>query len=531
MPQGLAITVFTVIATAAWLLVARAVGLRRSPAAYLFVSVSVVIALWTSASLVQAQVDALTVRAVLVRFQLALGSIGAAIWWVMLVRVAAPARTRPLHVAVVAAPAVAFAAALLASPEGGPWIRAITMSADAVRPVLSVEPGPWLSWVSLPYSYVLLVASIAVAARTPGLRSSLGQRTPWVLLAAMAAPLVASVALILERNPIPGYDVVGLGLGASVLILHATMSASVVFAPRKRAFRAAFVAMNEPALVVASDGTVLEANPAAARLLGDGERWDGSNLTAAAPQLELARRKIAGAAARQPLAGDLAGFELSLAHAAPPGSVAEASLLVLHDRRADRAREAQLLQRSERDALTGVANRLGFESTLEAALAGRRGGRVGLAYLDLDGFKEVNDTLGHAAGDAVLIECARRLTAIVRDGDVVARLGGDEFALILRDVTPGGLTIIAERTAAVLSAPIATASGAVTIGASVGLALAPQDGTAMDALLQAADERMYRRKHAKPSRRPRSFGAPAVEGEADALAGHGDASADRAYPR
>jgi hypothetical protein len=123
MPQGLAITLFTVIATASWLLVARAVGLRRTPAAYLFVSVGVVIALWTTASLVQAQVDALHVRAALLRFQLALGTIGPALWWVTLMRVAVATPVRPLHLGIVAAPAVAFAVALATSPEGGPWVR------------------------------------------------------------------------------------------------------------------------------------------------------------------------------------------------------------------------------------------------------------------------------------------------------------------------------------------------------------------------------------------------------------------------
>ena len=503
MPQGLAITLFTGVATASWLLVARAVGLRRTPAAYLFVSVGVVIALWTTASLVQAQVDALNVRAALLRFQFALGVIGPALWWVTLVRVAAPERVRPLQLGLVVAPALVFAAALAASPEGGPWVRAIAASASPGRPVLAIEPGPWFWWFSLPYTYALLVASIVVVVRTPRVRRAFGARTPWMLFAATAAPLVASLAVVLERSPVPGYDLVGLGLGVSVLVLHGIMSSTVIFAPRERAFRAAFEAMNEPALVVAADGTVLEANPAAARLLGAEERWQGANLTAAAPQLERARRAIVDEASRHPLQGDLAGYELSLARTAPPGSAADACLLVLHDRRQDRAREAQLLERSERDALTEVANRLGFESTLGATLAGRRGGRVGLAYLDLDGFKEVNDAFGHAAGDAVLIECARRLNAIVREGDVVARLGGDEFAVILRDVTPGGLALIAERAATALADPIATAAGPVTISASIGLAVAPDDGSDMDALLQAADARMYRAKRAKPARRPR----------------------------
>lgn len=505
MGQGVIITVYSVIAMASWLLVARAVRLRRAAAADLFVSVGVVIALWTTASLVQAQVvEEIGLRIALLRFQLALGSLGPALWLVTLLRVAAPDRIRSLQVALIATPALVFGGSLLASAEGGPWLRAITANIDAVRPVLVVDPGPWLWWGSLPYTYALLIAAIVVVVRTPRVRRGFGRHAPWVLLGATAAPLIASILVTSGNHPLPGYDAVGLGLGVSVLILHGMLGTTAIFAPREHAFRAAFDAMHEAALVVATDGTVLEANPAAARLLGDGDRWRGANLTAAAPQLELARRNTALGALRRPLSGDFTGFEMSLAHTAPRGAAHQASLLILHDRRQDRAREAQLLELTKRDALTEVANRLGFESALERALAQRRGRPVGLAYLDLDGFKAVNDTFGHAAGDAVLVECARRLTAIVRDGDVVARLGGDEFALILPDVTPEALSAVAERVVSALNASIATDAGPVAIGASVGLAVAPHDGTDMDRLLRVADARMYREKRAKPDPRPRS---------------------------
>jgi diguanylate cyclase (GGDEF)-like protein len=176
-------------------------------------------------------------------------------------------------------------------------------------------------------------------------------------------------------------------------------------------------------------------------------------------------------------------------------------VLVLHDRRAEQAHAAQLLERSQRDPLTGAVNRLGFDAAFARALAGSNGRPVALAYVDLDGFKAVNDTFGHAAGDEVLTEVAKRLSAVVRDGDVVARLGGDEYALVLLDVTPDVLADVAARATAAIRAPIATRAGAVQVDGSVGLATAPRDGTTLDQVLHAADARMYRQKHARSGRR------------------------------
>ena len=150
------------------------------------------------------------------------------------------------------------------------------------------------------------------------------------------------------------------------------------------------------------------------------------------------------------------------------------------------------------DSLTGLPNRQLFADRLEQALrrARRNNTRVGLLYVDLDRFKALNDTLGHAHGDRVLVETALRLKACVRQSDTVARLGGDEFVLVLPDLA--GLKdaqAVAEKVLETLYDPEA-AGGNMFQGASVGLACYPEHGEDQDSLLGRADAAMYAAKRA-----------------------------------
>ncbi|MFC7533924.1 diguanylate cyclase domain-containing protein [Actinoplanes sp. GCM10030250] len=167
------------------------------------------------------------------------------------------------------------------------------------------------------------------------------------------------------------------------------------------------------------------------------------------------------------------------------------AVLSLRDVSARRALEEELTRRANTDPLTGLANRALFNERLDAALAGRQG--FALLVIDLDGFKPINDTWGHGAGDEVLTETARRLSAHTRPGDTLARLGGDEFALLATGLDAAE----ADRLAALLTAtgtePIATAGTAVRCGLSVGATAVPAgDSTATaGAVLNTADEAMY----------------------------------------
>jgi diguanylate cyclase (GGDEF)-like protein/PAS domain S-box-containing protein len=159
--------------------------------------------------------------------------------------------------------------------------------------------------------------------------------------------------------------------------------------------------------------------------------------------------------------------------------------------------EEQLRQAAVHDALTGLPNRNSLAARLEHAImrVNRSGDRLALLFIDLDRFKKVNDTLGHAAGDEVLRQAAARIRASVREVDTVARLGGDEFVVLLEtDVrvdTPG---IIGERIRMGFQSPFDWKGTEVRCGASIGVSLYPDHARDSAALLASADEAMYREK-------------------------------------
>ncbi|MDP9394547.1 MAG: EAL domain-containing protein [Actinomycetota bacterium] len=145
------------------------------------------------------------------------------------------------------------------------------------------------------------------------------------------------------------------------------------------------------------------------------------------------------------------------------------------------------------DALTGLPNRKLLQSRLTdvAARAARTGDPFGLMLIDLDHFKEVNDTLGHHVGDQLLLHFAERLSESVRPGDVVARLGGDEFAVIVLDAREPHVRAVAERLHVLLSTPVELEGVVLDVEASVGIALVPDHGSDPDELLRLADVAMY----------------------------------------
>ncbi|GAA2037126.1 hypothetical protein GCM10009756_32290 [Pseudokineococcus marinus] len=174
------------------------------------------------------------------------------------------------------------------------------------------------------------------------------------------------------------------------------------------------------------------------------------------------------------------------------------AVLLLEDLTARHEAERALAHAARHDPLTGAPNRRVLTERLAALVGGgaRDGARVGVVYLDLDGFKDVNDAEGHAVGDAVLREAARRLDAAVRPGDTVARLGGDEFVVVCPDLSAeADLAAVAQRVVDALGAPYAPPARRHRVTASAGTALAgPGEDAA--ALLARADAAMYAAKRA-----------------------------------
>ncbi len=149
------------------------------------------------------------------------------------------------------------------------------------------------------------------------------------------------------------------------------------------------------------------------------------------------------------------------------------------------------------DSLTGVANRHALLAALESALADRRSSGAAVVYLDLNGFKTINDTLGHAVGDDVLRQTATRLVETARDSDVVGRIGGDEFVVVCPDLDPEAATLVADRLGASVNQPVMIGDTEIEVSAACGFrVITADDDIDADRLLGEADQAMYLHKRA-----------------------------------
>lgn len=163
---------------------------------------------------------------------------------------------------------------------------------------------------------------------------------------------------------------------------------------------------------------------------------------------------------------------------------------VVTDINDERERQRISQREAETDPLTGLLNRRGFNARFGGAMPGARG----VLVIDLDRFKQVNDNHGHAAGDAVLLECARRILRQTRPGDAVSRMGGDEFVVALSGIGELALADVAARITRSLDMPMLFGPHRLYVGASIGMAWDGQGTTEPYALLEAADEALYRNK-------------------------------------
>jgi diguanylate cyclase (GGDEF)-like protein/PAS domain S-box-containing protein len=195
------------------------------------------------------------------------------------------------------------------------------------------------------------------------------------------------------------------------------------------------------------------------------------------------------------------GFESAIEDSAAPihdrqGKVSGA-VMVFHDVSTARALSMRMQHLAQHDSLTDLPNRILFNDRLTQAMAmsNRHGKKLALLYLDIDRFKHVNDSSGHATGDRLLQSIAERLRACVRSSDTVSRQGGDEFVILLGEVAHAqDAAVAAEKMLAALSEPYRIDELELYVSASIGIATYPEDGTTAENLLKNADAAMYRAK-------------------------------------
>ncbi|ACC74117.1 diguanylate cyclase [Paraburkholderia phymatum] len=343
----------------------------------------------------------------------------------------------------------------------------------------------------------LAIAQIVLGAVPIGIGAiAAPSRGSWILVPPLAAYLVAMVSIVWRH-----YDG-----------LLALMSAEQRHAELAARFDAALAHMPHGLCTIDTAGKVVIANRRTAELFG--ARVERLKLDVPLPEFigHVGLAHFDGPAFRAQieercaawLHGERRAFDLELRdgrhleitrNPVPDGS----AVIIIEDVTQRRESEARILHLARHDPLTGLANRREFHDRLKLMLSAApasAASRAAVFYLDLDGFKNVNDNLGHGAGDEVLTMVAARLEQTLRDGELAARLGGDEFAVIVRDSTPLVVATIARRIIRVVSRPYRLAAGrTVSIGTSIGIALSAPDD-AVDALISRADEALYAAKQA-----------------------------------
>jgi len=263
------------------------------------------------------------------------------------------------------------------------------------------------------------------------------------------------------------------------------------------------------------DGTIEGFNPAAERIFGYAQaELLGRNVNVLMPQSEHSSHdgylqryvttrqgRIIGVRGREVSAvrknGEVFPMELSASEMELSGQ--HYFIGIVRDITERKHAEEKIARLAHHDYLTDLPNRALFLDRLDQAVSrARRGrGRAAVLFLDLDGFKSVNDRHGHDAGDQLLQQVAQRLRGVVRDSDTVARIGGDEFTFVLGECDgDAAVAAVAGKVLAVLAPPVVLGAGECRIGGSIGVAVYPEDGGSADELLRRSDAAMYAAKQA-----------------------------------
>ncbi|MEQ8233888.1 MAG: EAL domain-containing protein [Gammaproteobacteria bacterium] len=409
---------------------------------------------------------------------------------------------------------------VLGRASGGALVGMAVIALHYIGMAAMAMPGTLVYDASLVAVSVVLAIALGAGATTAlgATRRLPGMIASGLLLSAMTLSMhfVAMHAFDIEAavsGALPAHGVsrtllaVAIGGAVAFILTIAVVGAAldVRLARRLRAEADRFRVLAEGAfegLLVIADGRIVDSNTKARKLLALDDAC--SNLC---PQL---LERLIGDAVDTAEWGESDPVELTVRRAdglsfpvevtrrrLPLPGCASGQLIAIRDVTARKLSEIRIAHLALHDPLTRLPNRRFFAELAERTIARceRAGERFAVMVIDLDNFKLVNDIHGHAAGDRVIAEVARRLAGALRTGDIVARFGGDEFALLLSACPqPAQATALAARIHRALAAPIVLEQGHAHPGASIGVAFFPHDGQDIEALLRRADTAMYKAK-------------------------------------
>jgi diguanylate cyclase (GGDEF)-like protein/PAS domain S-box-containing protein len=429
--------------------------------------------------------------------------------------------------------------------QGGPRFADVNVmksrlwASPAASPRATPQAEPRQRWSPLAWNAFVIGLILAVGGAglgLAGLALSMGPGTRRALLSAVAAAFIAAAAsaMLTHRQLVSplrrlataaaravageeesgsdatsAYELAPLGPAVKALVDEVDRARGSLLA------RAILDGASDLTVIIGSDGRIRHASRAANVMLGRPSDWlTGQSFAGLVHPDDRIRLPDLDDGEASLGAFPLSCVELRLSHLQGHWLVTEVSasdlrddpdvggvVLNIRDVSVRKTKEEDLLRRALYDPLTGLANRALFREHVEKALARLRRTPAlphAVLFVDLDGFKTVNDSLGHAAGDEVLVEVGNRLRRWMRPGDTAARLGGDEFAVLLENASEGEAGMLAGRILKVLLAPVAVQGKEVVLTGSIGIALS-ETGEDADELLRNADVAMYTAKAAGKS--------------------------------
>lgn len=402
----------------------------------------------------------------------------------------------------------------VAAVRGGRWIEAVAGPGRTVR--LGPAEPPSLPWT---YAADLQSGRVVECALGEADRGAFGieeEAEQAVVVPLVHGSRLAGLIVVAASPKVPdGLRYAAEALAQPALVALNRLASTDDLRRREASFRALVQHSSDMLLIVGPDSRIRYQTPAVERLLGYrsaelvGRRLvelvhpdDAQTVAAFIDRVAATQRRLGPAEWRFRCAdGSWLHAETvatNLLRDAHVGGIVLTTRDVTERKRA----EAEWRHRAYHDPLTNLPNRAFFMDRLQSSLAAgqRRSDAVAVLFVDLDGFKEVNDTLGHEAGDRLLVELADRLRRALREQDVIARLGGDEFAIVLVDVVePNDAVQTAERILDRLREPVLLDGQPIPIRASIGIALGTPGRDRPDTVLRQADSALYAAKRAGKS--------------------------------